>query len=72
MKKVEEWDAHHADKSGSRRLVGRVKNILDGIELFMRTTCICIQHNPYGSSLVIGAIRFILDVSFRYHVPETE
>ena len=65
MKKVAEWDAHHAEKSDSRQLVLRVKKILDGIELFMNTTFICIQHDPHGSSLVVGAIRFILDVSSR-------
>ncbi|KAF8544606.1 hypothetical protein BDD12DRAFT_872574 [Trichophaea hybrida] len=51
---VKEWDDTHAEKSSSRRAVGRVEKILKGVDQFMNVMCICIQHNPNISALVLG------------------
>jgi hypothetical protein len=62
MQKVMAWDEEHQRVSKARRVLPRVKKILDVANLYLGAIGICIQYSPEISSLVVGGFRCIIDV----------
>lgn len=61
---VREYDTKHAKESQFRRCAEPVAKVLQVIEQFMQGIAIGIQSNPEISSIVVGAVRVVIDVSF--------
>jgi hypothetical protein len=60
--KVREFDSTHNEKATCRRCAEPVTRFLRAIEQFMRGIAIGIQSYPEVSSLVVGAVRIVIDV----------
>ena len=60
--KVRDYDRDWNHKSGSRKCAEQVEKSLRILSQFLRSIAIAIQSNPEISSLIVGGVRFILDV----------
>lgn len=64
LSRVREYDDEHSQEATFRRCAEPVAKILRVIEQFMQGVAIGIQSSPEISSLVVGAVRVIIDVCF--------
>jgi hypothetical protein len=64
--KVSEFDSAHNGKATCRRCAEPVTRFLRIIEQFMQGVAIGIQSYPEISSLVVGAVRIVIDVCGSY------
>ena len=62
LSKVSQFDKAHNEKSTCRRCAKPVARFLRVIEQFMQGVAIGLQCSPEISSLVVGAIRILIDV----------
>jgi hypothetical protein len=62
MKEARNYDEAHKQTSYSRRCASRVENILRGVDGFMVPVAIMTGHSPDISSLVVGAIKLVIQV----------
>lgn len=62
LSKVKAYDEKYNDQAVSKNCAGRITKVLSVVEQLMRGVSIGIQHSPEISSLVVGAVRLIIDV----------
>ena len=63
LAKVKRFDEDHSRHSSSRRCFGPLTKFFQVLDQFMGGVAIAIQSNPEISSLVVGGVRFVIDVS---------
>jgi hypothetical protein len=66
LSKVKEFDDMHSEKVTFRRCTEPISKFLGFLEQFMQGVSIGIQSNPEISSLVVGAVRIVIDVCSSY------
>jgi hypothetical protein len=64
LSKVKSLDDAYNQTSTSRRYAGPLTEVFQIISQFMRGVAIGIQASPEISSLVVGGVRIVIDVSF--------
>lgn len=57
-------DQKNKDTSKARFVSLRVAKLLHTFNVFVNAACICIQHSPEISSLVLGGVKLVLDVLY--------
>lgn len=60
--KVRDYDREYNSSSGSRQCAEKVEKSLRILNQFLRSIAIAVQSNPEVSSLIVGGVKFILDV----------
>lgn len=59
---VRRFDDEHKKEARFRQCAGSISRVLHVMEQFMNGVAIGIQSNPEISSLVVGAVRIVIDV----------
>lgn len=60
---VKQLDQQHSEGSRTRKSVMRVQGFLQVVDVYLNALVILVQHSPEYSSLVVGGLRYFLDVS---------
>lgn len=63
---VQTYDAAHKDDSCFRPYAERLTNFLSLLDRFMGGVAIGVQANPEVSSLVVGAVRIVIDLALKF------
>ncbi|MCJ1342870.1 hypothetical protein MMC31_001059 [Peltigera leucophlebia] len=64
--KVRDYDRDYNSGSGSRKCAEQVEKSLRILDQFLGSIAIAIQSNPDISSLIVGGVRFILDLGLNF------
>lgn len=70
LQAVEKLDAEHQAGSTSRRCATKIKGFLDAVNGYLNALAVMVQHSPEISSLIVGGLRLVVDVSHRNPRPE--
>jgi hypothetical protein len=68
LSQVRAYDAEHKDSSSFRPHAERLSKFLDLLNRFMGGVAIGIQASPEISSLVVGAVRIVIDLALKFTV----
>ncbi|KAF8466957.1 hypothetical protein BDZ91DRAFT_762946 [Kalaharituber pfeilii] len=63
---IAELDNQHSQNSITRKYATKVKDFLQVADNYLNALGIIIQHSPEFSSLVVGGLRFFIDIGKRY------
>jgi hypothetical protein len=64
--KVKEFDEAHHKNSSSRKCIEPVEGFLHLLDQFMQGVAIGIQSQPEISSIVVGAVRIVIDLALKW------